>query len=75
MPIYTFRKRGTEEEFTEWMSIADRERYLNDNPDIEQIIVQANGFVTSNGFKPDDTLRDIFREVKKVNPGSTIETY
>ena len=42
MPYYTFRKKGTDKEWTLSMSMSDRETYLEANPDIEQLITNMN---------------------------------
>lgn len=42
MPVYTFKNINTDEEFDLEMSIADREQYLKDNPDIQQILNKMN---------------------------------
>jgi hypothetical protein len=57
------------------LSVAEREQYLKDNPNVHQIFIKANGFVAGNGGKPDGVFRDMLREIKKVNPGSTIDTF
>jgi hypothetical protein len=74
MPIYTFEHRETGEQKTEWMSDAERVVYLKDNPQLMQIIVNANGFIGGINQKPDDGFRDILREIKRVNPRNTIDT-
>lgn len=75
MPTYTFRNKKTGEEYTRYLSLSDREKYLEENPDVEQLIVKPNGFVTGHNMKPDDGFRDILRNIKKNYPGSTIETF
>lgn len=37
--IYTFRKKGTEDYFELEMLMSEREVYLENNPDIEQVLV------------------------------------
>ncbi len=39
--IYDFRTIGTEDYFQLEMSMADRETYLTDHPEIEQVIISA----------------------------------
>lgn len=38
MPIYTFRNKETEEEFDLEMKISERDQYVIDHPEVEQII-------------------------------------
>lgn len=75
MPNYTFRNKATGEEYTEFLTMAAREEFLAANPNFEQVPVNPAGLVGGVSFKPDDGFRDILREIKKVNPGSTINTY
>lgn len=42
MPIYTFRNTTTGEEYTDMMSISSKEKYLVENPHIEQVITSPN---------------------------------
>ena len=37
MPTYSFRNNDTGEEFTELMSISEREKFLEQNPNIQQL--------------------------------------
>lgn len=41
MPTYDFRNKVTGEVFEKFMSIAHREKYLEENPDIEQVLINA----------------------------------
>jgi hypothetical protein len=73
MAIYTFiNKQEIEEEH--WMNISDLDQFKIDNPDLKQIIGGFGGFVAGKtGVKADEGFRDILREIKRVNPGSTID--
>ena len=78
MPTYTFRKRGTEAEWTMELTMAQRELYLQTNPDVEQLIVAAPGLVDPIGIgrkKPDDGFRDVLREIKRKHRGSNVNTF
>jgi hypothetical protein len=39
--IYDFRYKGTEEYFQLSMPMSDREKYLEDNPNVEQVLLVA----------------------------------
>lgn len=69
MPVYTFVNRKTEEEQERFMSIADRETFLNDNPDWVQ---KPAGIRMVDGTKDIYAMRDGgFKEVlEKVKKGS-----
>jgi hypothetical protein len=61
MPTYTFRNKETGETYDEIMSMSRRETYLEENPQIEQIIGSpAIGDPVRLGVR---TIDDGFREV------------
>lgn len=71
MPNYNFRDTTTNEVFTEFMSNSEREKYLENNKNIEQLLTQPVGFVDSVRIgikKPDNGFRDLLKEVNKNNP-------
>lgn len=82
MPTYKFRNRITGEEWEDFMGISAADKYLEENPDIERLV---NGFpmMASSAMggktKPDDSFRDILKEMKKKTSGgitkSTINTF
>ncbi|QIG65754.1 putative Com-like regulatory protein [Ochrobactrum phage vB_OspM_OC] len=77
MPKYTFKNTETGEEFDEYMSIAAREEFLEQNPHIIQLIVSAPGFIYDNHNltnKVPPGFRDVLKQIKKQNPGSTIDS-
>lgn len=39
MPNYAFRNKDTGEEFNEWMKISERENYLSEHPELEQMLI------------------------------------
>ena len=79
MPEYRFRNKKTGKTWTEWLTFSGREEVLKDE-NIEQLV---NGFprIVSNvntfgsKLKPDDEFRSRLKQIKKKNPGSTINTY
>lgn len=76
MPTYTFFNNSTEEEWTEIMTIAQKEDFLINNSNISQKIVcekNGGGIISGTGVKADEGFRDILREMKRVNPGNTID--
>ena len=56
MPTYDFENKKTGEVFEKMMTIADKEQYLKDNPDIQQLLGMPN-------------FRDILREIDKKHKG------
>ena len=81
MPTYSFRNKETGEEFDEIMSISKLDQYKIDNPQLEQLLgTPPIGDPIRLGMKkPDDTFRDILKQIKKNNDGkrirSTINTW
>ncbi|NDG30608.1 hypothetical protein EB118_11125 [bacterium] len=81
MPTYSFRNILTGEEFDQIMSIKKLDQYKIDNPDFEQLLgTPSIGDPVRLGLKkPDDTFRDILKQIKKNNDSrrvrSTINTF
>lgn len=75
MPEYSIEDLDTGVIETVVLTIAQRDLYLKENPRKQQIFTKSNGFVAGHANKPDEGFRDILREIKKVNPGSTIDTF
>lgn len=78
MPTYTFENKKTGKQITEIMTIAARDQYLEDNPDMFQVIVPLgvrDNFVASRhtNIPIDSDFRNMLDNMKKQNPGSTID--
>ena len=75
MPEYLFERDG--KEWTQWMTISERTKFLEENPDVTQLV---NGFpsdgdsVKLGRTKTDDSFNDLLKQIKKNNVGSTIQT-
>ena len=69
MPIYTFKnKDGSGEIFEKFMKIADREVYLQDNPQVQQVITSGTPMIDSARLgraKPDQGFRDLLTSMKQ----------
>jgi len=77
MPLYTFKDKDTGEISSEIMSFLDREKYLEENKNL-QLCLATPGFAdphTMGRIKPDDNFRDLLRETKKAHKGSTVNTF
>lgn len=81
-PTYLFRNINTGEEQELFMSITERGKYLEDNPDITQLVHGAPSIGDSIRLglrKPDDGFRDRLKEIKKHHSRglsrSTINTF
>jgi len=68
MPTYKFLNTKTNKEYEDFMSISALDDYLRDNPHIIQLVHGAPMIVSGRGMtKPDNTFRDILKEIKKKN--------
>lgn len=74
MPTYIFKKKTSKKQWSEMMSIAEMEHYLESNSDVE-LVPAAPLIATRMTKKPDDGFRDILKNIKKKNPKSTINTW
>jgi hypothetical protein len=78
MPTYKFLDTNTGKEFDVFMSISERDVYLKNNPNLQQLV---NGFPsmadpTRVGLrKPDDGFKDVLKEIKGKHRKSTINTW
>ena len=71
MPIYTFENRITGEQYNAEMSMADRETYLSDNPDVFQVLTNLNiGDPVRLGVtKPSSDFRKhVLGRIKEAHP-------
>jgi hypothetical protein len=78
MPTYRFKNTKTGEVYEEFMKISERDSFLEENPDIEQLVYGAPGLADAariGRMKPSDGFRDVLREIKKKNKGSTINEF
>ena len=79
MPTYTFQSKNWPDEppWEEFMSISERDAYLEKFPNIIQVLASpALGDPTRLGLKkPSDGFRDILRNIKKKHIHSTVNTF
>lgn len=67
-PTYLFKDINTNEEEQIFMTITEREKYIRDNPHMEQMVYGAPAIGDSIRLglrKPDDAFRDRLKEIKK----------
>ncbi len=66
MPTYCFRNNETGEVHEEMMKMDDREKYLKDHPELTQVLEMPQIVSGTDGLrKPDDSFRDILRNIDK----------
>jgi len=79
MPTYTFLNKKTKKEFSLFMSMSEKDVYLNDNPDTIQTLLAATPVCdpTNVGVrsKPDDGFRDVLKKIKGSHYKSNINTF
>lgn len=73
MPTYTFRDKETGEVTEKWMYMAQREQFLADNPQLEQIHLSGLNAVGDVAIrdKVPDGFKDVLRKVKSHHPNAT----
>ena len=74
MPIYTFHDIKTNKVFTEMMSIAEMEAYLEKNPHIKQQITQMNivGGVSGVSYRNDQGFKEVLSKISEAHPQSAL---
>lgn len=80
MPTYTFINNNTGEQWTEILSLSQREEFLKNNPHIEQTICAPSigdpiHLSVKGRGKPDIGFREVLSRIKKGNPNSTVNTF
>ena len=78
MPTYLFYDKTTDQQYEMFLSISERDKYLADNPHVEQLVNGFPGTVdpTRLGLrKPDNGFRDRLKEIKKSHRKSSINTW
>ena len=74
MPTYSFRDKNTGEVFDKVLRISEREQFLKDNPDLEQVILSAPLFnadpISNNQHRKG--FREVLNKIHKSAPGSTL---
>ena len=75
MPQYTFFNKRTRKEFTDFMSISEKEEYLKKNEHIKQLISKINissGVMGVGGLKTDGGWKDMLSRIGDAHPGSKV---
>tara|TARA_Y100001949_G_C15701351_1_gene206808 strand:+ start:87 stop:389 length:303 start_codon:yes stop_codon:yes gene_type:complete len=72
MPTYTFENTKTGKVYDEYMSIADRETYLEQNPHIKQLINKINIVSGTGGIKTDSGWKENMSRIAEAHPTSPL---
>lgn len=78
MPNYTFKNKETGEVLNLSMKIAERDKFVEENPHLQQQIVGAPALgdpARLGRLKPDDGFRDVLRNVKHHHKKDSINTW
>ena len=70
MPTYSFLNTKTGKEFTELMSISEKEKYLKKNKHIKQQITTINIISGTGGIKNDGGWKEVQSKIAERNPGT-----
>ncbi len=76
MPSYNFRNKKTGKVFEKVMKMSEREDYLKDNPDIEQMLSTPAfryGVNNTQGVKVDDGFREIQQKAAENHPAHNMK--
>jgi hypothetical protein len=76
MPTYSFKDEDTGETVTHYLSLKEREVFLETNPNYKQVLAAPGlGDSVRLGIRRhDDGFNDVLKNVKSHHRGSTIQT-
>jgi len=73
MPTYSFKNDTTGEEFTELMSMSEREAFLSDNPQYRQLPpTQMNIIAGQGGIRTDNGWKENLSRIAEAHPTSEL---
>ena len=74
MPTYTFENTKTGKVFDDFMSMADKETYLEQNPHIKQIINKINivAGVSGRSYRSDQGWKENMSRIAEAHPTSPL---
>ncbi len=78
MPSYNFRNKTTGEEFELVLAMSEREQYLKDNPDIEQLLSRPNisyGSGNTQGIKVDNGFREVQQKIASTHKAHNMKMF
>jgi len=78
LPSYTFKNIETNETFDSIMSMAERETFLTENPNVIQLIGRPPSIgdpIRLGLKKPDDGFRDVLKNVQHHHKKDNINTW
>ncbi len=70
MPTYSFLNTKTDKEFTEFMGMDEKDKYLNKNKHIKQQLKTINIISGTGGMKNDQGWKEVQSKIAERNPGT-----
>ena len=70
MPTYDLINKKTGKEYSEFMSISEKETYLEQNPHIQQKVSSINIISGTGGIKNDGGWKELQSKIAERNPGT-----
>lgn len=67
MPTYNFINKKTGEEFSEFMTMSEKDEYLEKNPHLEQTLAKPPIISGLSSLKPDKGFREFLSEINRKN--------
>ena len=78
MPTYNFKHIETQEIIEKVMKISERDKFLQENPSYEPVIITAPSLgdpIRLGIKKPDAGFKEVLSKAKEAHPKSTINTW
>lgn len=72
MPTYEFRNKETGEITEKWMYMSEREKFLEEHPELEQIHTTGINAVSGVNLKVPSGFKDVLKKIHKETPGSRL---
>lgn len=72
MPTYEFRNKDTGEIYEKLMYLNEKEKYLRENTNLEQIHTQGINAISGTNFKIPSGFKDVLNKIHKETPGSQL---
>jgi len=74
MPVYSFLDKNTDEEFSAMMTLDEKNQYLEDNENLQQVFKMNIGDPIRLGVtRPSSDFRRVLQKAKQA-PGSLVDT-
>lgn len=74
MPLYDFIDTTTGNQFSQFMKIAEKESFLEENPHVQSLILAAPSLArgSTTGFKNDNGWKENLSRIAEAHPNSAL---